>query len=74
MAVQDGNLAEPDPATGVSVTVEALYRYAVDRLRLDYIFWGIEEPYYRRNVLPYLRSLSRGQRPEPLPSKVKTLD
>jgi hypothetical protein len=57
MAVQDGNLADLEPTTGRPVTVDALYRYAVDHLRLDYIFWGIEEPYYTRDVLPYLRGL-----------------
>jgi len=62
MAVQDGNLADVDPATGSPVTVDALYRYATDRLRLDYIFWGIEEPYYTRDVLPYLRKLAAGVR------------
>lgn len=57
MAVQDGNLTELDPATGRPVTVDALYRYATDHLRLDYLFWGAEEPYYSRDVLPYLRGL-----------------
>ena len=60
MAVQDGNLADRDPTTGKPVTVDALYRYAVDRLRLDYIFWGAQEPYYTQNVLPFLRDLSQG--------------
>jgi len=60
MAVQHGNLADRDPTTGRPVTVDALYRYATDHLRLDYIFWGIEEPYYTRDVLPYLRGLSPG--------------
>jgi len=59
MAVQDGNLADRDPATGHQVTVEFLYRYAVDDLRLDYIFWGAEEPFFTRDVLPYLGALSR---------------
>ena len=59
MAVQDGNLSEANPTTGRPVTVDALYRFARDDLRLDYIFWGTEEPYYSRDVLPYLRSLSR---------------
>lgn len=58
MAVQDGNLAERDPATGRPVTVDALYHYAVDYLHLDYIFWGRQEPYYTRDVLPYLRELA----------------
>lgn len=61
MAVQDGNLADLNPATGKPVTVDALYRYAADYLRLNYIFWGIEEPYYTRDVLPYLRRLSTRQ-------------
>lgn len=58
IAVQDGNLAAIDPATGAPVTAAALYRYAVDRLRVDYIFWGIEEPYYSRDVIPFLRTLA----------------
>lgn len=60
MAVQDGNLADRDPETGRPVTVDALYRYATHQLRLDYIFWGVEEPYLTRDVLPYLRHLSAG--------------
>jgi hypothetical protein len=60
LAVQDGNLAEKNPATGAPVTVDELVRYATDTLRLDYIFWGTEEPYYSTAVLPWLsRSSSR---------------
>jgi len=59
VAVQDGNLAETDPATGALVTVDRIYRFAKDTLRLDLIFWGTEEPYYTRDVLPYLRRLPR---------------
>lgn len=57
IAVQDGNLADKNPATGKAVTVDELYRYARERLRLDYIFWGTEEPYYSEQVIPFLRSL-----------------
>jgi len=57
VAIQDGNLSDLDPATGRPVTVDALYRYAVDSLRLDYVFWGAQEPYLTRDVLPYLREL-----------------
>lgn len=57
LAVQDGNLADLDPKTGLPVTVDALYRYATDILRLDYVFWGAQEPYLTRDVLPYLRRL-----------------
>ena len=58
VAVQDGNLDDRDSATGSQVTVDELFRYARDPLRLDYIFWGTQEPYYSRDVLPYLRSLN----------------
>jgi hypothetical protein len=57
VAVQDGNLAETNPSTGARVTVDELYRFAKDRLRLDYIFWGTEEPYYSTEIIPYLRVL-----------------
>lgn len=56
MAVQDGNLMDVNPATGQRVTVAELYRYAVHELRLDYIFWGTEEPFYTDAVLPFLRT------------------
>ena len=59
LAVQDGNLADLDPTTGRPVTVDALYHYAADNLRLDYIFWGGEEPFFTQDILPYLRELSR---------------
>jgi len=58
MAVQDGNLSELDPGTGKRVTVESLYRVARELLRLDYVFWGREEPYYSSTVLPFLASLA----------------
>ena len=59
MAVQDGNLKAVDPSTGQPVTVDTLYRYAVDELHLDYIFWGAQEPFLSRDVLPYLDRLAR---------------
>ena len=55
MAVQDGNLADRDRRTGQRITVAELARYATDTLRLDYIFWGTEEPYYSKEILPFLR-------------------
>ena len=62
VAVQDGNLEDTNSATGKPVTVEELYRFAKDRLRLTYVFWGTQEPFYTKDVLPFLRSL--GQRDE----------
>jgi hypothetical protein len=59
MAVQDGNLAERNKDTGQLISVSELYEYAVSRLRLNYIFWGLEEPYFTTDVLPFLRNLRR---------------
>ncbi|HEY0997303.1 MAG TPA: hypothetical protein VGD77_15010 [Gemmatimonadaceae bacterium] len=56
MAVQDGNLADRDRTTGQRITVPALYEFATTRLRLNYLFWGTEEPYYSSEVLPFLRA------------------
>lgn len=55
MAVQYGNLDDVDRQTGKQVTVAELARYARDSLRLDYVFWGTQEPYYTDDILPYLR-------------------
>jgi len=55
LAVQDGNLEEVNPATGKRVQVSELVKFASDNLKLDYIFWGIEEPYYSTEVIPFLR-------------------
>jgi hypothetical protein len=59
IAVQDGNLAEINPETGNPVTVNELLDFATSYLRVDYIFWGMEEPYYSRDVLPTLAGLKK---------------
>jgi hypothetical protein len=60
VAVQWGNLDETNPETGERVTVDALYRFARDSLRLDYIFWGTQEPHYSNEILPHLSNLANG--------------
>ncbi len=55
LAVQDGNFEEVNPATGKRVQAAELVKFASDYLKLDYIFWGIEEPYYSTEVIPFLR-------------------
>ena len=54
LAIQAGNLAQKNPETGERVTASELYGFAVEPLRLDYIFWGIQEPYYTDEILPLL--------------------
>jgi hypothetical protein len=58
VAVQFGNYEDPDRRTGHRITVPELHAYARDELHVDYLFWSTEEPYYTRDVLPYLRGLS----------------
>jgi len=55
LAVQDGNLAQLNSATKEKVTAKELLDFASQNLRLDYIFWGREEPYYSKEVIPLLR-------------------
>lgn len=59
VAVQDGNYSLVNPKTGRQVTVPEIYAFAKDYLRLHYIFWCDEEPYYKREVLPFLLNLNK---------------
>jgi hypothetical protein len=54
IAVQDDNLADVDPKTRKPVTVRELAEFATDYLHVKYIFWGTQEPYFTRDVLPFL--------------------
>ena len=56
IAVQDDNLADINPKTGKKVTVPELVTFATDELHVTYIFWGTQEPYFTRDVLPFLAS------------------
>jgi hypothetical protein len=55
IAVQDGNYGEPNPQTGKPATVPELLRFATEYLRVDYVFWCTEEPYYSGQVIPFFR-------------------
>jgi hypothetical protein len=54
LAVQDGNYEEKDPSTGKRVSIEEIINFAKTYIGVDYIFWCTEEPYYSRDLLPYL--------------------
>ena len=56
VAVQSGNLEDRRVDTGEHVTVDELIRFAEQDLRLDYLFWGTQEPFYSANILPTLRA------------------
>ncbi len=59
VAVQDGNYAEINPKTGKRVTVPEIYDFGKDYLGVDYIFWCTEEPFYSKEVLPFLKELKK---------------
>jgi hypothetical protein len=58
IAVQYGNYEESNPMTGRKVTIADIYRFCQEVLKIDYIFWSTQEPYFERDVLPYLQQLS----------------
>jgi hypothetical protein len=54
IAVQDGNFEDRHPQTGQRITVDEMMEFATKYLKVDYIFWGTQEPYYSSVVIPYL--------------------
>ncbi|MDB6024983.1 MAG: hypothetical protein JWM68_1206 [Verrucomicrobiales bacterium] len=56
IAVQDGNYADKNPKNGQQVTIPELVEFARDNLKVDYIFWCTEEPFYSKNLIPFLQA------------------
>ena len=59
VAVQEGNYSVINPRTGKPATLSDILSFAIDYLKLDYIFWCTEEPYYSKKVLPMLLALHK---------------
>ena len=57
VAVQWGNYDLINPKTNEQVTVPEIYKFGKDYLKLDYIFWSTQEPYYSESLLPFLSGL-----------------
>src|ERR1041385_1208457 len=55
LAVQDGNYGDIDRKTGKPAGIGKLMKFAADDLRLDYIFWCTEEPYFSTELVPFLK-------------------
>ncbi len=53
-AVQEGNYAQNNVKTGKKMTVKEIYDFSVNYLKVNYIFWYPEEPYFTRDVIPFL--------------------
>lgn len=56
IAVQDGNYSDVNRETGKRASIAELLKFATDYLKVDYIFWCTEEPYYTEELVPFMRS------------------
>lgn len=56
IAVQDGNYEYVNPKTGKRVTLDELLEFASEFLEVEYLFWAAQEPFYSRQVLPFLNA------------------
>jgi hypothetical protein len=55
IAVQWGNYESRNPKTGKQVTIAELLEFGGNYLRVNYIFWCAQEPYYSKRLIPLLR-------------------
>jgi hypothetical protein len=55
LAVQDGNYGDIDPKTGKRASIADLLKFATEDLKLDYVFWCTEEPYYSNELVPFFQ-------------------
>ena len=58
IAIQDGNYSVINPKTKKKVTIADIYRFGAEFIQVDYLFWCTQEPYFKRDVLPYLEKHS----------------
>lgn len=63
VAVQDGNYEDLNPQTGKRVTVPELLDFATNYLKVDYVFWCTQEPYYSEGVIPFFKQVKAEARP-----------
>jgi len=55
IAVQTGNYEYENPRTGKRVTIPELLEFATLYLKVDYIFWEFQEPFYSEHLMPFLK-------------------
>ena len=56
--MQDGNYEDINPKTGKPVTIAEFLDFATTELKVDYLFWCTQEPYYSNDVIPMLKGLN----------------
>lgn len=55
IAVQLGNYEYEHPRTGKRTTIPELLEFATVYLKVDYIFWEFQEPFYSEQLMPFLK-------------------
>ena len=56
IAVQEGNYAHKNPKTAQPVTISDLVEFATEYLKVDYVFWSTQEPFYSEKLIPFLQA------------------
>jgi hypothetical protein len=56
IAVQDGNYETRNPRTGQQVTVPEMIEFASGFLKVTYVFWCTQEPFYSKRLIPLLQA------------------
>ncbi len=56
IAVQDGNYEYQYPKTGKRAAISELIEFGTGYLKVNYIFWGTQEPYYSKDLIPFLEA------------------
>jgi hypothetical protein len=59
IAVQFGNYEHQNPQTGKRVTIPELLEFATGYLKVDYLFWSTQEPFYTEQLIPFLNHSKR---------------
>lgn len=55
IAVQWGNYEHVNPKTKERIKISELFDFAAGYLKVDYIFWSTQEPFYSEQLIPFLR-------------------
>lgn len=56
IAVQEGNYQHQNPKTGQPVAISELVEFATEHLKVDYLFWCTQEPFYSGKLIPFLQA------------------
>jgi hypothetical protein len=58
IAAQEGNYKLLNSKTKKQITIQDLLEFATNFLQVDYIFWCTEEPFYSKELIPFLKTVT----------------